>query len=106
MAAKGSSSRSGRDWDAFRAKVDHEGDQCRIGGPLHGSADAAHIIQRSRIPGDEAMHADNCIPLCRQCHQKYDAGRLDILPYLSLGEQAYAVWLVGMLAAYQRVTGE
>jgi 5-methylcytosine-specific restriction endonuclease McrA len=103
MPRKATNSPSGRDWTAFRAKVDHEG-HCRIGGRLHGPPDAAHIIQRSRIPSDEAMHADNCVPLCRDCHTAYDQQRVDLLPYLSRGEQAYAVWLVGIAAAYERTT--
>jgi hypothetical protein len=98
------SSISGRDWDAFLAKVDREG-TCRVGGSLHQIPEAAHIIQRSRIPSDDAMHADNCIPLCRKCHTEYDAGTLDLLPYLSLGEQAYITWLVGIVAAFRRSTG-
>ena len=34
----------------------------------------------------------------------YDARRLDVLPHLSLAEQAHAVSLVGLVAAYRRLT--
>ena len=93
-----------RDWTEFRAKVDREG-QCRVGRKLHDPPEAAHIIQRSRIPGAEAMDELNCVPLCRDCHEAYDAGELDLLPYLSLGEQGYAAALVGLQAAYLRTAG-
>jgi 5-methylcytosine-specific restriction endonuclease McrA len=92
-----------RDWGAFRAKVHEEG-RCRIGGALHGPPDAAHIIQRSRIPGDAAMDPLNCVPLCRDCHRDYDERRLDLLPALRPAEQAYAVQLVGLIAALERLT--
>jgi hypothetical protein len=92
-----------RDWTTFRAKVNEEG-RCRIGGALHGLPDAAHIIQRSRIPGEAAMHPLNCVPLCRDCHRAYDERRLDLLPSLTPAEQAYAVHLVGLIAALERLT--
>jgi 5-methylcytosine-specific restriction endonuclease McrA len=93
-----------RDWTQMRAKCDRE-QFCRIGGSLHAPPDAAHIIQRSRVPpGLGAEHELNCIPLCRRCHDAYDERRLDILPNLTRGEMAYAVGLVGMLSALERVT--
>jgi 5-methylcytosine-specific restriction endonuclease McrA len=93
-----------RDWTAARAKCSDEA-YCRVGGHLHGYVDAAHIIPRSRIPGAEAMDAHNIVPLCRQCHHAYDERReLDLLPYLSKDEQAYAVLLVGLAEAYTRIT--
>jgi hypothetical protein len=94
-----------RDWAAFRAKVDRER-FCRIGGRFHTDPEAAHIIQRSRIPGPEAMDELNCVPLCRECHLAYDRGDLDLLPYLSLSEQGYAAALVGLVGAFYRVTGD
>lgn len=93
-----------RDWAAMRAKVEREL-FCRIGGSLHGPPEAAHIIQRSRVPaGAGGEDEDNCLPLCRRCHQAYDERRLDVLPYLTREEAAYAVGLVGMLSALERVT--
>jgi 5-methylcytosine-specific restriction endonuclease McrA len=93
-----------RDWTAMREKVEREG-KCRIGGAVHGAPEAAHIIQRSRVPtGGE--HAANCIPLCRDCHRAYDERQLDVLPYLTLSEQAYAVFLVGIVSAMERTTSQ
>jgi hypothetical protein len=92
-----------RDWAEFREKVNHEG-ACRIGGRAHGQPDAAHLIQRSRVPGPEADHEDNCVPLCRDCHRAYDERRLDLLPYLRREEMAYAVQLIGLLSALERIT--
>ena len=95
----------------MRAKVDEEGEMCRNCGGPH--AQAAHIIPRSLIPkmghseldGEDAR---NCVPLCasRGCHTKYDNHTLDILPLLTRQEQAYAVELVGLLAAYRQITGQ
>lgn len=93
-----------RDWTDMREKIERE-QFCRVGGSLHSPPDPAHIIQRSRVPaGMGAEHQDNCIPLCRRCHQAYDERRLDILPYLSKEEMGYVVLLVGMLSALERVT--
>jgi predicted restriction endonuclease len=95
-----------RDWAAARAKVDEER-ACRHASPeCAGQLDAAHIIPRSRIPGPEAMMASNIVPLCRTHHERFDAGGLDILPYLTRDEQAFAVFLVGIAEAYRRLTGE
>lgn len=93
-----------RDWRAARAKVEWEG-RCRILGGCEGPLDPAHIIQRSRIPSERAMAAENIVPLCRRHHRAYDAHRLDLLPHLNLEEQAYAASLVGLVAALARLTG-
>lgn len=93
-----------RDWAQMREKVDREG-ACRIGGGLCGPPEAAHIIPRSRVRyGGEGR--DNCVPLCRRHHTLYDADDLDILPYLTREEQAYAVALVGLVEAYRYVTNQ
>ena len=95
-----------RSWKEMRAKVDEEDGRCRCCGGPH--AQAAHIIPRSLVPpgmgGEDAL---NCVPLCdvNGCHTRYDAHRLDILPLLTKDEQAHAVSLVGLLAAYRQITG-
>lgn len=71
------------------------------------NCDPAHVIPRS-MGGDDDPRA--VVPLCRACHRIYDeeAG-FDLLPFLEphyRAEQAYAVELVGMRRAIQRVTNE
>lgn len=49
----------------------------------------------------------NIVPLCGEVHHPaYDQGKLDLLPYLSVEEQAYAVEIDpgGLMGALQRVT--
>lgn len=99
-----------RDWAAARAKVDREA-VCRVcshgNGFVTGPAlDAAHIIPRSRVNPGVGEDGRNILPLCRGCHISYDQGRLDVLPYLTREEQAYAVELVGLYEAYRRTTNE
>lgn len=91
-----------RDWTAARAKVDRE--PCRV--CLSPFVDAAHIIPRSRATPGPGEDARNIVPLCRKHHVEYDQGRLDLLPYLTREEQAYAVELVGLYEAYRRTTNE
>ena len=91
-----------------RAKVEREG-ACRIGATVCLNSlgvDAAHLIPRSRIPGPECMAESNIVPLCRAHHTAFDAGRLDLLPFLTRDEQAYATFLVGIHEAYTRLTGQ
>jgi 5-methylcytosine-specific restriction endonuclease McrA len=100
-----------RKWKDMRAKVDEEDGVCRYcGGPY---AQAAHIIPRSLIPkrGHSDLNGEdprNCVPLCeaRGCHSGYDNHNIDILPLLTKEEQAYAVELVGLAAAFRQVTGQ
>ena len=93
-----------RSWTEARAKVDAEG-RCRVcGGP---NPEAAHLIPRSRVRPGAGEHPDNIVPLDRECHALFDAGQLDLLPYLTPVEQAKAAELHpgGMLGALGRVTG-
>lgn len=90
-----------RDWSLARAKVELEG-RCRV---CHRPfPDAAHVIPRSQV---HPRHDDdnNIVPLCREHHDKYDRGELDLLPYLTKPEQANAVLLVGIDRALWRLTG-
>lgn len=93
-----------RDWAAAHDKVRAEGN-CRA---CHLPAqDPAHIVPRSRIGiGMGGEDPRNVVPLCRRCHGLYDEGALDLLPVLSLVEQAYAVELVGLEEARRRITNE
>ena len=92
-----------REWSHAWAKAREEG-CCRACGSTQ-IIDAAHIIARSRVTkGGEDPR--NIVPLCRLCHMQADQGTgLDLLPYLTLEEQAYAVSLVGIAEAYRRICG-
>lgn len=95
-----------RDWAAARAKVDAEA-LCRVCKQLSPARiEAAHIIARAVVPGPEAMDPLNIVPLCGECHSQYDRRRLDLLPYLTVDEQAFAVICArGIFAANRRITG-
>lgn len=90
-----------RNWTEANNKIIHE-KFCRVCGI--GRPDPAHIIPRSQIPGDDVMDGRNIVPLCRQHHSEYDQHKLELLPYLTREEQAFAVSLAGMESAYRRVT--
>lgn len=92
-----------RNWSGPREKVEAEGNRCRICGA--SPAEAAHIIPRSRVSPGPGENPLNIVPLDRKCHAAFDGLRLDILPYLSRGEQSYAVELVGLIEAVRRLTG-
>lgn len=92
-----------RDWEAAHEKCQREC-CCRVCG--YGSTDPAHVIPRSRIKPGPAEDERNIVPLCRSCHVLYDQSKLDLLPYLTQAEQAYAVELVGLFEAYRRITNE
>ena len=62
------------------------------------------MIPRALGCGD----ALDVVPLCRACHRAYDAGELDLLPYLEPGfraQVAHAVGHVGLIGALQRICG-
>jgi hypothetical protein len=88
--------------DAQRAAV--AGRPCIVCGAV-SRVDPAHLISRSLGGcGDPAC----CIPLCRGCHRAYDAGRLDLLPYLEpawRAQLAHAVGHVGLIGALRRISG-
>ena len=97
-----------RDWTAARAKVDAVVDgRCRVCRSARFGLDAAHVIPRSLNPTDQAMTEDAIVPLCRLCHVAFDNHELDLLPYLTIEEQAAAVHAAqGIARAYQLITGE
>lgn len=100
------SRRAGRDWTDAREKVDGEG-HCRVCGRAGVKLDAAHIIPRSRMgAGMGGEHPDNIVPLCHErCHPAYDSGPLDLLAYLTIGEEAQAVRLApGLVSPLKRIT--
>lgn len=98
--------------NAAREKVEREGvcRSCGTGGP--DRLDAAHVVDRSLAPGQGFEDPDAVVPLCSRikggagCHEAYDGHELDLLPELSLAEQAAAVAKVGLLGAFLRTTGQ
>lgn len=68
-----------------------------------GPVDPAHTIDRTLGGCDD--EACTC-PLPRRLHDLYDEKKLDLLPVLTLDEQAHAVKHVGILGALKRLTGE
>jgi hypothetical protein len=68
-----------------------------------GPIDPAHITPRSHGGCD---HEDCVCPLPRRLHTAFDEGKLDLLPWLTLDEQAHAVKHLGILGALKRTTGE
>jgi hypothetical protein len=102
-----------RDWRAAREKITEEG-CCRVNDDAcDGPVEAAHVLGRKHdreTVGTRGgvliiVEAADTIPLCTHHHRRYDARDLDLLPYLTLGEQARAVELAGLAAAMRRVTG-
>jgi hypothetical protein len=87
-----------RDWSCLRCVRD-ERDGVKI--------DPAHVIPRSM---GGCNHEDCVIPLCRECHQAYDTGNLDLLPVLERenrhAELGHAVGHVGLISTLERVTNE
>lgn len=90
-----------RDWTAPRAKVDEEA-RCRVCGSTV-RLEAAHIIPRSQVAPGPGEDPRNIVPLCARCHADVHALRLELLPVLTLDEQAYVAGLVGIARA-QRMT--
>jgi cytochrome c553 len=94
----------GRDWSAAWEKVEREGRcrACKSG----RSADPHHVISRSRSASKQELdRPENIIPLCRDCHRKLHRAELDILPHLTMPEQAYAVFICGgLIEALQALT--
>jgi 5-methylcytosine-specific restriction endonuclease McrA len=95
-----------RDWTAAREKVETEA-QCRVCDIGGVQLDAAHIIPRSVSSLEGSMDALNIVSLCRRCHTAYDSHELDLLPYLTVDEQAHACKVArGLESARQIITGE
>ena len=95
-----------RNWSSARAKVEEEG-VCRVcrGGGYGNPVEAAHVLGRAYDPPTGDVRRVDVVPLCQRCHQAYDARKLDLLPYLSLMEQAAAVLHVGIARALGRIGG-
>lgn len=92
--------------NAAREKVERE-ERCRVChvGPAY-KLEAAHLWPRSRGASgfDEP---DLIVPLCSTvfggtCHADFDDHRLDLLPFLTLGEQVATVRAAGGLELARR----
>ena len=96
-----------RDWSAARAKCEREG-RCRLC-RRPGAVEAAHTIGRKNDDKSGVVRPVDIIPLCRSCHQGFDARKLSVLAVMDYEEQAAAVGHVGILRALRRldpVSGE
>lgn len=67
-----------------------------------GPVDPMHVVDRSIGGCDDGACA---IPACRPIHLAYDDHQFNVLPYLTLLEQAHAVGHLGIVGALKRVTG-
>jgi hypothetical protein len=88
--------------EAQRAAV--AGRRCIVCG-TDKRVDAAHLTPRSLGGCGDARC---CVPLCRADRRRYDAGELDLLPYLEpawRAQLAHAVGHVGLIAALRRISG-
>lgn len=103
-----------RDWTLARAKVESER-CCRVC-QARERVQAAHTIGRTHdkakpkllLTGVTAtLFVDpvDVVPLCERHHQAYDKRELDLLPFLTIEEQAAAVSHVGIISALRRLTG-
>lgn len=87
---------------AQRVKVRREG--CRLSGVSAEGAvvDPAHVVDRSLGGCDDPLCV---VGLRRDLHEAYDRHELDLLPFLTLAEQAHAAGHLGLARAFRRVTG-
>lgn len=92
-----------RNWTAAREKVMAEG-RCRVCRQTGNGLEAAHVMGRKYDDPSGHVDPNDVVPLCRPCHTAYDQRRLDLLPYLTLPEQARAVSHVGIARALRRTS--
>jgi hypothetical protein len=87
-----------------RVKVEAQGCRVTAARPAESYVvDPAHIVSRALGGCD---HVDCVVGLRRDLHIKYDEGKLDLLPLLTLDEQSHAAKHLGLLGALKRTTGE
>ena len=100
-----------RDWSQANDKREREG-CCRVGrksgdtSGCSGPVEMAHTVGRryDRLgPNGVVVNGDEVVPLCTAHHAAFDAHRLDLLPYLTMEEQAAAVRLIGLERALMRL---
>jgi hypothetical protein len=87
-----------------KAKVKREGLRIEAAGHFSsGHLEPAHIVSRTH----GGCNDEDCVTaLTHTQHLLYDRGELDVLPHLTLDEQAHAVKHIGILGALKRTTGE
>ena len=108
------------DWSEALDKRSEEG-CCRVcrgfggweDGEFVGSIECAHLVGRKHDPVERGPRGgqvrvvprEATIPLCSQCHYQYDSHLLDIIPFTTWPEQAFAVSKLGIQRAYERLGG-
>lgn len=105
-----------KDWSLARDKIDAEG-CCRVCGSAR-DLQAGHTIGQTEQDIEQVgprggrtklVPTNAVIPLCgpfsgNNCHMRFDAHQLDILPYLYLEEEINAVRAAGgIYGAYRRL---
>ena len=83
-----------RVWSDSLAKCEAEG-KCRVCGIERG-LQQAHTVGRKHDkpkPGRKTLwvNPDGIVPLCERDHTAFDHHEIDLLPYLTVAEQVYAV---------------
>lgn len=66
--------------------------------------DAAHVLARAQVTPGVGENPLNVIPLCERCHAAQHGHTLELLPVLTLDEQAHLAGLVGIARAYRLTT--
>jgi len=84
-----------------RAKVQTQG--CRVTAEHGGHVHPAHVTDRALGGCDDPLCV---VGLRADLHRLYDMGEFDLLPHLTLEEQAHAASHSGLLGALQQTTGQ
>lgn len=96
-----------RRWEDARAKAEMEGCRVRTLGGCEGPTETAHTVgrrwDREVAPGVLYVDPEDVCGLCRRHHLRFDAGQLDLLPFLTLREQAAATKHIGIERARNRL---
>lgn len=84
---------------------------CIVCGGSFDACQPAHVVPRGH-PKVSALAADDVravVPLCNEDHRSFDAGKIDLLPYLEPAwrdSQEWAAGTVGLASAMRSITGD
>jgi hypothetical protein len=99
-----------RDWTDAVAKAAEHGWACFVTGETFPRPHLAHTVGRrydqAHPDGSKRLWVNprGIVLLRPDIHEAYDGHRFDLLPHLSLDEQAYMVEVLGIVRAYERAT--